>query len=223
MVMSAADLTVHVDGRQPVSAALVASLGSLCDRAEDSAGNAVVTLHVTGAPAELDADGLTVALVSKWERQLRRIERLPVATIATADGDCGGTALDALLTADYRIAARSTRLVLPVQADVAWPGMALYRLAQQAGIAAVRRTVLFGAPLTAADALAAHLVDELADDPARTLAEAAGMAGALAGAELAVRRQLLLSAPGTLFEDALGLHLAACDRTLRLTRAEVVP
>lgn len=223
MVTPAGGLAIHIDGRQPVSAALVAALGSLCDRAEDGAENAVVTLHVTGAPAELDAGGLTVALVSKWERQLRRLERLPVATIAAVEDDCGGTALDALLTADYRIAARSARLVLPVQAGTAWPGLALYRLAQQAGIAAVRRAVLFGAPLTAADALAARLVDELADDPARALAEAAGIAGALVGAELAVRRQLLLSAPGTLFEDALGLHLAACDRTLRWTRAEVVP
>ena len=204
----AADPTIRIDGGQPVSPALVAALGALCDRAEDHAGHSVVTLHVTGAPGQLDAGGLTVALVSKWERQLRRL---------------GGTALDALLTADYRIAARSARLVLPVQAGAAWPGMALYRLAQQAGVAAVRRAVLFGVPLTAADALAAHLVDEVAGDPAAALARAAATAGALAGPELAVRRQLLLSAPGTSFEDALGLHLAACDRTLRWTRAEVVP
>jgi isomerase DpgB len=222
VVTPAADLTIRIDGRQPVSAALVTALGSLCDRAEDQAGQAVVTLHVSGAPGALDAGGLTVALVSKWERQLRRLERLPVATLAAAEGDCGGTALDALLTADYRVAARSARLVLPVQAGAAWPGMALYRLAQQAGIAAVRRAVLFGVPLTAADALAAHLVDELADDYAQALAQVAGKAAALAGAELAVRRQLLLSAPDTSFEEALGLHLAACDRTLRWTRAEVV-
>src|SRR5207248_1451976 len=119
-----ADLTIRIDGGQPVSPALVAALGSLCDRAEDHraedhAGNAVVTLHVTGAPAELDGGALTVALVSKWERQLRRLERLPVATIAAAAGDCGGTALDALLTADYRVAAPSARLVFPVQAGAA--------------------------------------------------------------------------------------------------------
>jgi isomerase DpgB len=223
MVTPAAELTIRIDGGQPVSPALIAALGSLCDRAEDRDQDAVVTLHLTGAPRELDVGGLTVALVSKWERALRRLERLPAATVALTDGDCGGTALDALLATDYRVATRSARLVFPVQVGAAWPGMALYRLAQQAGIAAVRRVVLFGVPLEATDALAAGLVDELAGDPARALAAATELAGALSGAELAVRRQLLLSVPGTSFEDALGVHLAACDRTLRWTRAEVVP
>ena len=34
-------------------------------------------------------------------------------------------------------------------------------------------------------------------------------------AELAIRRRLLLEAPSTSYEEALGTHLAACDRTLR--------
>jgi isomerase DpgB len=37
----------------------------------------------------------------------------------------------------------------------------------------------------------------------------------VAGEELAIRRQLLLDAGHTRFEDALGSHLAACDRALR--------
>lgn len=98
MVTPAADLTIRIDGRQPVSAALVAALGSLCDRAEDGAGNAgaenaVVALHVTGAPAELDADGLTVALVSKW-----RLDELAGAAAAAFPGlvpDAGQLAADA--------------------------------------------------------------------------------------------------------------------------------
>ena len=223
MVTGTADLTIRVDGRQPVSAGLVAALGSLCDSAEDRKGGAVVAVRVTGAPARPQAGHLTVALVSKWERALRRLERLGVATVAVADGDCGGAALDVLLATDYRIATRSVRLVFPVEAGAAWPGMALYRLAQQAGIAAARRAVLFGAPVGAADALAAHLVDELTGDAAGALAAAIEMARACSGPEVAIRRQLLLGAPSTSFEDALGLHLAACDRTLRRTSAQVAP
>jgi isomerase DpgB len=36
-----------------------------------------------------------------------------------------------------------------------------------------------------------------------------------AGAELAIRRQLMDEASWMSFEDALGPHLAACDRALR--------
>ncbi|MCZ9336264.1 enoyl-CoA hydratase/isomerase family protein, partial [Streptomyces sp. TRM76130] len=48
----------------------------------------------------------------------------------------------------------------------------------------------------------------------------AGLAGGLSGKELAIRRQLLFDAANTAFEDALGPHLAACDRALRGTARE---
>ena len=35
------------------------------------------------------------------------------------------------------------------------------------------------------------------------------------GRELAIRRRLLLDATTTSYEDALGAHLAACDRAVR--------
>ena len=68
-----------------------------------------------------------------------------------------------------------------------------------------------------------HLIDELADDPASALAAAAGAAAAFPGAEMAIRRQLMLEAPTASFEDALGVHLAACDRALRHASAKAVP
>ncbi|MFE3287745.1 enoyl-CoA-hydratase DpgB, partial [Streptomyces sp. NPDC059233] len=101
-------LTLTIDGTEPLTPASVREIDALCDRAEDESGVALVTLRVTGAPAEGWADGLTTALVTKWERVLRRLERLPAATIAAASGDCGGTALDAFLTADVRFAAPDT-------------------------------------------------------------------------------------------------------------------
>ena len=178
-------------------------------------------VRVSGAPRGPWARDLNVALVSKWERGLRRLERLPAATIAVADGDCGGAALDALLATDYRIAAASARLLVPIAGGATWPGMALYRLASQAGAAAIRRAVLFGAPIGAAAALALHLVDEVADDLAAALAATAELAASRSsGPELAIRRQLMLDAATTSFEDALGAHLAACDRVLRRAAAE---
>lgn len=208
-----------VDGRQPLSDSVIAAVTELCAAAEDRDGAAAVVVHVGGTPGPGWAGDLRVATVSRWERGLRRLERLPVVTIAVATGDCGGAALDALLVTDYRIASATSRLVQPAVAGATWPGMALYRLARQAAAAApVRRAMLFGAPMTAAAALSVGLIDEVSVRPAEALAKAIEAARTTQGTELAVIRQLMSEAPATSFEDALGVHLAACDRRLRRAR-----
>jgi isomerase DpgB len=214
------DLMLRIDGKHALTAESVAALGALCNRAEDRDASrpearTVVILQVSGVPGPEWCSDLSIALVSKWERGLRRLERLPAVTIAVADGDCGGAALDALLVADYRITTAAAQLVMPVVAGATWPGMALYRLARQAGPALARRAVLFGTPIGAAEALAMGVVDDVTGSAVLALDKAIEMAGTAPGAELAVRRQLMLEAMTTTFEDALGVHLAACDRALR--------
>ena len=206
---------LELDGSEPLSATAVKAVGDLCDRTEDQDGNGIAVVHVTGAPDGDWTGGLDVMLVTKWERALRRLERLPTATVAVAHGDCGGTALDAFLAADLRVAAPGSRLLVPRDATATWPGMAGYRLVQLAGAARVRRAVLFGHPIEAAEALALGIVDELAEGSVAAVGMAAGLAHGLTGQEIAIRRQLLFDASTTTFEDALGAHLAACDRMLR--------
>lgn len=207
-------LTLELNGGEPLAVATVKAVTELCDRAEDTA-DGIVTVRVTGAPDISWTSGLDVSLVTKWERALRRLERLPRATVAVAAGDCGGTALDAFLAADVRVALPGTRLLVSREATATWPGMAGYRLVQLAGAARTRRAVLFGHPIAAAEALALGIADEIAEDPAAALADAADLTGGLSGQEVAIRRQLLFDATTTSFEDALGAHLAACDRVLR--------
>jgi isomerase DpgB len=210
------DLMLRIDGSRALTAESVAELGALCNRAEDGDANRFVILWVSGVPGPGWFNDLPVALVSKWERGLRRLERLPAVTIAVADDDCGGPALDALLVADYRIMPAEALLVMPVVAGATWPGMALYRLARQAaGAAQARRAVLFGTSIGAAEAQAMGVIDDVAGNAALALEKAMEVAGAVPGAELAIRRQLMLEAMTTTFEDALGVHLAACDRALR--------
>ncbi|MER7178196.1 enoyl-CoA-hydratase DpgB [Streptomyces hyaluromycini] len=219
--MGTARETLSIDGRQPISAELAAQVGELCDRVEDIAGRGPVVVHVSGTPAQGRNEGLTVATVSRWERALRRLERLPATIVGVADAEVGGPALDALLATDYRIATPSVRLTMPVDSGATWPGMALYRLAQQgSNTAAVRRALLFGHPIAAREALALQLVDEVTEDVAGALAAVAELTGVLSGRELAIRRQLMTDAATTSFEEALGVHLAACDRTLRLVATE---
>jgi isomerase DpgB len=209
------ELVLRLDGSRPLSAASVEELADLCDRAEDHREAGPVTVHVTGVPFDGWATGLTVGLVSKWERVVRRFERLSRVTVAVASGDCAGTALDLLLAADVRIVAPGTRLLFSWAGGATWPGMTVYRLTQQAGAAGIRRAVLLGVPIEADRALALNLVDEVSEDLATTLAELAEAAGAMDGAETAIRRQLIFEAGSTTFEDALGAHLAAADRALR--------
>ncbi|MFF1838049.1 enoyl-CoA-hydratase DpgB [Streptomyces sp. NPDC058231] len=209
------ELVLRIDGSRPLTAALVAETNALCARVEDGDASGVAVLRLSGAPDALWIHDLAVPLVNKWERALRRLERLDVATIGVADGDCGGTALEALLATDYRIATGTVRLLLPGDAGGVWPGMALYRMANQIGVGAARRTVLRGLPVPARQALELQLVDEVVDDPETGLAEAAELVGAASGGGIAMRRQLMLDASTTSFEDALGSHLAACDRVLR--------
>ncbi|MET8543932.1 enoyl-CoA-hydratase DpgB [Kitasatospora sp. NPDC004799] len=209
---------LHVDGRRELSPELTGDLTGLCDAAE-SAGTGFATVFVSGAPAggAVERSG-DVATVTKWERAVRRFERLRLPTLAAASGDCGGAALDLLLACDLRVASPDLRLLLSVHGQATWPGMAGFRLVQQLGLAAARRTVLFGAPITAREALQRCLVDEVSPDPGRALATAARLLRRLSGPELAIRRQLAFDAQWMSFEDALGPHLAACDRALRRTR-----
>ncbi|MFJ8335901.1 enoyl-CoA-hydratase DpgB [Streptomyces sp. NPDC094437] len=209
------DLLLRVDGREALSARAVGAVHAVCDGAEDHPGRVRVVVRVCGSPDAGWADGLTVALVNKWERALRRLERVPAVTVAVADGPVGGTALDVLLATDHRIAGRALRLTLPVRDGVTWPGMSLYRLGRHG--AALRHAALFGTPVEAAEALALHLVDEVTDTPDQALTHLATALSGVPGPELAIRRQLLFDAATTPFEEALGPHLAACDRTLRTT------
>ncbi|MFK4547029.1 isomerase DpgB [Streptomyces tendae] len=209
------DLAIRIDGAAPWSPETIAALAALCDRAEDHGGPGIVTVQVSGTPDDSWSRAMSVPLVNKWERAVRRLERLSMTTVAVAAGDCGGPALDVLLATDYRIAAPTVRLMVPVADGVTWPGMAVYRLAQQAGIARVRRAVLFGIAVEADEALGLHLVDQLAEDPLVVLAQSPELLATLSRPELAIRRQLMFDAATTSFEDALGSHLAACDRQLR--------
>jgi isomerase DpgB len=93
--------------------------------------------------------------------------------------------------------------------------MALYRLANQFGVTAARRLLLFSEDMTAAQAERFGVLDQIADNPGEELHSRLTALRARTGDELAIRRRLLLDATTVSFEEALGPHLAACDRSLR--------
>lgn len=213
---------LHVDGSRELSADLARSVSDLCDEVEATGAGSVI-VRVSGVPSEKAVASVAdVAAVSKWEQAVRRFERLRLPTLVAASGACGGAALDLLLAADIRVAAADLRLFPAAYGEGVWPGMALFRLVQQLGLAGARRAVLFGMPFTADEALERGLVDRVSTDPARTLKAATRLLRGYSGAELAIRRQLAFDAQWMSFEDALGQHLAACDRALRRGREQEI-
>jgi isomerase DpgB len=226
-----ADFYHRLDPAQPLSAALISGLDELCDRVENAAEDAIVVIHLAGRdpaddtrpqPEEWPGD-VGIHTVSRWERALRRIERLDAVTVAMAEGGCGGPALEVMLATDCRIAGTGTRLWLPMTDGEFWPGMAVHRLANQIGVAATRRLLLSDGELSLPLALRLGLINELADEPLEEVHATAERVGQLGGAEFGIRRRLLLEAPATSYEEAIGAHLAACDRALRRARAERDP
>lgn len=213
------DAELRIDGSKPLTMASIAAVEAVCAAVESNRATVVLPVHVSGTPGGAWMHGLDVSLVTKWERALRRLERLGATTVAVASGACGGAALDGLLTTDYRVATPDTSLSLAADGDAVWPGMAIFRLAQQAGGARTRRAILFGSQIDAQESVDLGLVDELADDPGKALVAVAERVRTLSGSELAIRRRLMADAASTSFEDALGRHLAACDRALRRSAA----
>ncbi|MGW2086507.1 enoyl-CoA-hydratase DpgB [Streptomyces sp. NPDC001880] len=215
------DTTLEIDSTRPLCPRLVAEVNDLCDRLEDANGttSAVIRLHGTG-PAENWPGDVGIDVVSRWEKALRRLEQGRFAKIVTVEGVCSGPALDVLLTADHRIGTPGMHIAVPVNNDGVWSGMAVHRLTNQLGGLHARRLVLFGAELSEQRALAIGLIDQTTKEPAAVAARLAARFAQLDPVELAIRRQLVIEAGVTAFEDALGKHLAACDRTLRRTRDE---
>lgn len=201
-----------------LSKALVATINEACDRAEDAGGGCALLVRLHGGAAAPAREQVDVALVNQWERALRRLERLPLPTVAAMDGPCRGLALALLLATDYRLLTPQARVSLALDGQDILPGMVLHRLATQIGVARARRLALFGAELDAAAAESAGLADCISDEPVAAAGRfVAGLDAAMLDG-LAVRRRLLLEAPAHSYEDSLGTHLAACDRVLRASR-----
>lgn len=196
------------------------SLSEVCDAAE-RAGKSVLMIYLDGDASLLPTSAATpdepdsVHTINQWERLVRRIERTTACTIAVASSSWHGLGLSLLLACDYRCAYPDLQLGLRSPSGMLLPGMDLYRLVQQIGVASSRRMVLFGATIEAARALELQLVDSVSIDAAGLAEAHARSLDEASVTDLALRRQLLLEAASTGYDQALGGHLAACDRTLR--------
>ncbi|MEV5161097.1 enoyl-CoA-hydratase DpgB [Streptomyces sp. NPDC053728] len=209
-------ILVRLDGASPLPA-LTAALDEVSEQAGGLRERAVVVLRFTPAPLQPRAwpGAVSIQEVKRWERALRRMEQLDHVIIAVVEGTCGGPVLDLLLAADYRIAGPGLSLLLPVNEGHFWPGMTLYRLVQHIGLARARRIVLWDSAIELHDATELGIVDQVSENLTEAVHTAAVLRGRLSDRETRIRRRLLEEAASAEYDDALGVHLAACDRELR--------
>jgi len=185
-----------------------------CEKVERERLTAIVLELGEGSPAWPGA--ADVHAVNKWERALRRFERLDAVTAVTASGESGGPALEVLMVADIRVGTPGLRLGLPMGTGGFWPGMVLHRLSNRIGVSRTRQLVMVRAGqgvLTMTEACDLGLVDEITDNTDTWITTL--LAGRPSGTEPRLLRSLVLDASSTSFEEALGTHLAACDRAVR--------
>ncbi|MBM9509252.1 enoyl-CoA-hydratase DpgB [Actinacidiphila acididurans] len=213
---------VDLDLSVPLTAETVAAVGDACARATASASPLLILRLTGGAATDVPWPGqVDVYLVNKWEGALRRLERLDAYTVAVLDGRCSQGAFELLLATDHHLATHESTVSLSGRTDGVWPGALLHRLVHQVGLAKARRLALLPADLDAAALMDLDVLDNLVVDAESGIAEVVARAGGVDGTEVAVRRQLLLDAVTVGYEDALGTHLAACDRALRRAKAGV--
>ncbi len=218
------DVFLEVDRTATLSTGLIDEVNKVCDTVENAGKDVALLVHLTGdvnQQADPWPHDLGIHTVNKWERALRRLERLPALTMTVLSGTCRGPALDLLLATDCRIATPGSALRTSLVGGSTWPGMSVYRLANQLGASRSRQLALLGTGIPAARAVEWGLLDALVEDPLDGSRQVLDALAGVTGTELAIRRQLLTEAMSTSFEDALGSHLAACDRALRLARTGV--
>lgn len=209
------DLVFAVD--EPLTKSHVRVLTELVENGGDQ-GRPGLLLSVTGTPQAAIATKTDIKTINRWERALRRLERFKGPVVVGAVGSCGGAAAEVLLCGDQRIVTNDFSLLLPETRSGLWPGMLTYRITQQIGPARARRLALESHRLDGDRCLELGLVDSVVEDLRESLDERAALLAEVDPYEFAIRRQLLLDAVTTPFDVALGRHLAACERALRLHR-----
>jgi enoyl-CoA hydratase/carnithine racemase len=139
------------------------------------------TGRVFSAGADLDAVA-ELKTSPLWEELSAAITALPGLTIAALNGTLAGGACGMALACDLRVATPGTKVFYPVMKLGVLPQPSdPARLIAIAGLSRAKLILLAGTKMTAQDALACGLIDQIADDP---LAAATSLCGDALAADL---------------------------------------
>jgi enoyl-CoA hydratase len=139
------------------------------------------TGRVFSAGADLDAVA-ELKTSPLWEELSAAIAALPGLTIAALNGTLAGGACGMALACDLRVATPGANVFYPVMKLGVLPQPSdPARLIAIAGLSRAKLILLAGTKMTAQDALACGLIDQIADDP---LAAATSLCGDALAADL---------------------------------------
>jgi isomerase DpgB len=217
-------LKTEIDGTSLLTDDLTSTLNGAVDRAEDSGSETVLLLHVVGSASsqggvEAWPGDVEMQAVNRWERLMRRLERASLVTMCFAEGACSALALELLLVCDRRWASGHFSTQLAPPAGSIWPGMSLYRLTAELGERRARKLFLDQKAIDAGTAQELTIVDEVLQNPANVFDRISALLQKAPLEDFAVRRRLMQDSLTTGFDEALGAHLAACDRHFRRSSA----
>ena len=196
---------------------MINELTAVCDHLEDvSQCKVVVFRGGTGdfcagidfedfkPDAPLDIHGF-----NRWEKLVSRLERLDKITVVALEGAVVGGGFQLALVADARVASRTATLQCNEVQLGFLPGMATFRLAKYVGLGRAKQLILRAKVITADDALALGIVDDVAEDVEQGVAQAIADFGPLHTVTVKLARRLLNECYATEYEDAIGNFLAA--------------
>ena len=210
---------LKIDATQPLTFSLIKEIEDVCNSIEDSGQNSILLMHLIGQQDQTFSHvwpgTVDILYVSKWEKVLRRLEKVAALIITVLEDSCSSLALELLLVSDYRIAAENLIISISRAPNMIWPSMMLHRLVNQIGLAQSRPIVLYGTSITAKQAAELKIINTISSDITMEVTKFAHLLNSVNITDIAIRRQLLLDTKSASFEDILGTHLAACDRTLR--------
>ncbi|MDX8350380.1 enoyl-CoA hydratase/isomerase family protein [Cognatiyoonia sp. IB215446] len=164
-----ADLwTLTIDRPDKAGALTADMLNALADHAAAAQEAKAVILTGTGkvfsAGADLDAAKAGLATDPAWERLSGAVAALPGLTIAALNGTVAGGAFGMMLACDLRIAVPSAKFFYPVMKLGFLPQPSdPVRLTRLAGASRSKMILMAGQKVTAEDALAWGLVDEIVE------------------------------------------------------------
>lgn len=95
----------------------------------------------------------------------KRLEELPIITIAAINGVCLGGGNELAMSCDYRLATKDSKFGQPeilLGNGLAWGGY--YRLVKTVGLVKAKEMILFGQQYSATEALEMGLVNQLVDN-----------------------------------------------------------
>jgi isomerase DpgB len=207
-----------IDAKAPVYGELIDRLEEFLDAHEELRERPSVLIHILGHDhdhPEVRLEYPTLPMQTKWERLVRRFELLDAFTAVVIEGACASIGIDLLLAADSRIGVRGFRVYQAVGRSAVWPSMSLYRVGRQIGLTRARK-LLQGCGFIDADRAEKYeLVDAIVPDSAEAFGYHNQLVLSSNIEDVAIYRRLVNESLQLPFEDAVGLHLAACERALR--------